>query len=201
MREYSQGDAHWISQTGWQAQGSACPHRIRGPSSRLPALAIDLAAEEIGTATDDPIDKKGAVEVVHLVLDCPGLVTLHLELQGHPPGIKGTQANLASTNDVAGVIGDGQAALAGHLEAIPVGNLGIDQDQIAMVWRVLAAGDIHDDDPLEDVDLGRGDAHRRRPGLTGLLQIGDEGTQLIVEVGNGRGDLAQPLVRQGKDFE
>ena len=70
-----------------------------------------------------------------------------------------------------------------------------------MVGRVLATGDIHDDDPLEDVDLRRGDAHRRRPGLAGLLQIGDEGAQLIVEVGNGRGHLAQPLVRQGKDFE
>ena len=70
-----------------------------------------------------------------------------------------------------------------------------------MVGNILAAGGVDDDDALQAAHLGGGDAHGARPGAQGLLEIGDEGMQGIVDGGHRLRGLLEARIGPDKDVE
>ena len=119
--------------------------------------------------------------------------------------VEGGEGDALGADDVAGVIGHGHAALAAHGHAFPLGDFQVDEHQAAVLrgigGRLFQAGNVDDANALEPSHLRRGDAHPTGSGAHGLFQLGDEGTQLVIEGLHGNRLLFEALVRVCENFQ
>ena len=105
--------------------------------------------------------------------------------------------DFGGTLDVVEELGDREAPLLGRRGLLrELEDLGVDHDD--RVLGLVFLGEVHDDDALHLADLRRGKADARRF-VHRLEHVLGERLDLVVDLFDRIGDLAQPLVGQGQD--
>src|SRR6185369_4384939 len=136
------------------------------------------------------VDEQLPLEMIHLVLDADREEPLGLELERLAVAVERADFDLRSAIDVVVELGHGQAAFLGIRRAFGAQDLGVDQ---AMRLRSVRR-DVADQDPLVNIDLGRGQTDARR-GIHGLEQILDKAPDIGVDFCDRFGANSQPRVR------
>ncbi len=114
--------------------------------------------------------------MIHLVLDADRQQALGVEAVRRAVAVERADGDAVGAADPLVDPGHRQAALFHLLDAVQGGDLGVDETE----RLVLALGDVDDDHPAVDVDLGRGQADAGRR-VHGFEHVVDQPAHVVVD--------------------
>src|SRR5690606_20411554 len=170
---------------GSERRAGAGRHRFALASGSFQIAFLDALALELREVVDEQL----AFEMIHLVLDALREQTFRLELERLAVAVERLHLDALGPLDVVVQPGHGQAPLLEAPAAFGRDNFRIDQ----AIRLIAPFGHVHHDDPLVNVDLGRGEADPGRR-VHRLEHVVHEAPDVVVDNCDALGAYSQPRV-------